>query len=180
VRSGVATVLDRVADVSEALGWLADHRTMVGVPAEKSPRQGGFGNASIAYVMENGDASGRVPARPHLKPGVQRVQAETEQDLRRALDLALAGDRAGAERQFHRIGLRAVNSIRAVIRGKIPPPLAPSTIAGRIRRMGKKKRRALRDRLAWQPSLAWSMFTPLIDTGAYIKSIAYVIRKRRA
>lgn len=181
-RPGMSVVQDRVAAVTDGAQRLASQRVMVGVPAEKNSRNGRFGNASIAYVMENGDAAGRIPARPHLRPGVQRVQRENEETLKRALELALDSNPDGAERQqLHIVGLRAVNSIRAVIRGKIPPPLSPATIRGRINRAKSPgRRRKLREQLEYSPSMAWSMFTPLINTGAYIRSITYVLRRRGA
>lgn len=172
--------IDRVSEISAALLRLSNKRAMVGIPAEKGGRsQGGtLTNAAIAYIQENGAPEANIPARPHLYPGVARVQGETEADLRAALDSALDGRADAVDREFDRIGLRAANSIRGVIRDKIPPPLAERTIDARIRRaQSGARRRKLRAQLANDPGAAWSMFTPLINTGQYLRAITYVVRK---
>lgn len=159
---GLVTVIDKTAQLSRAIDVLTGTRVMVGVPAEHDDREdenkSGLNNAEIGYLMENGIPERNVPARPHMKPGVKRAQSKINDYLKQAGRLALEGKPDAVMRAFHAVGLTAQNSIKGVIREGVPPPLAPSTLAARRRRgrTGEK---------------------PLIDTGQYLASITYVIRK---
>jgi hypothetical protein len=168
LNNGVTVIVDQVNKVVEGLRLLAVTRVMVGIPAEKTTREGPINNAALGYIHENGAPEVNIPARPFLIPGVKSVQTETVDGLRKATEFATDGRPDAVERQFHRVGLRAVSSVKSVIRSKIPPPLKPATVAARRRRSkGSKYRRK---------AVSPGDVTPLIDTGAMLNSITYVLR----
>lgn len=181
--SGVVTLLDHVQEVLAALGKLAEKNVLVGIPsADAGRKEGPISNAALGYVFEFGSPEINMPARPSLLPGVKAVQSETIAGFKKATELALEGRGEAIERELHRVGLRAQNSVRAKITEGIPPPLAPSTIKGRIRRVKGKQRRAKIDAAA-AAGTPWStqgnvagIFTPLIATGQFLHSITYLIR----
>jgi hypothetical protein len=97
--------------------------------------------------------------------------------LKRAAQLALKSDPAGFERMLNALGLLAQNNIRAKIAEGIPPPLALSTILGRLKAStGIAGARAeLRRRMGGAPP-SMDLAKPLIATGQLRNSITYVIR----
>lgn len=163
VKSGVTVTLDKVAHVLEGVRLLTSQQVMVGFPgddpkvARTGEKSAGLNNAALGYIHEKGAPEANIPARPFLEPGIKAVQNETIDGLKKAGEFALQGRVEAVGRQLHRVGLRAVNSVRAVINAGVPPPLKPSTLAGR-RRRGRKGT------------------VPLIDTGQLRNAITYVIR----
>lgn len=186
MKSGLTVVLDDAAKMFAGVEMLAKTRVMVGVPAEKTDRRdegkSGMTNAAIAYVMEHGAPEVNVPARPFLRPGVERAKDGITSGLKNAGQLALAGNLAGVDKQLHAVGILAASSVRSVIAEGIPPPLAESTVEKRIgRRRSKKWRRERRALVAANVDAGLApgagLFVPLIDSGQLLKSITYVLRK---
>lgn len=175
----VTTVIDNVKAVTSTITGMTGKRVYVGVPSSNNARgDGPVGNAVIGYVMEHGDPKHNVPARPHLVPGIRAVHKETMDGLHKAARFALEGQETEMMKALSAIGLRAVSSVKNVIRSKIPPPLAESTIAARLRRTQAGQRRLKRMRNQGTDLAKWGAqnLTPLIDTSSYIKSITYVVR----
>jgi hypothetical protein len=159
---------------------------MVGVPdvnAEKGREpEDKLNNAQLARVHDQGDPTVNIPARPFMAPGIRRARPVIETWMRRAGVAALAGDATKVTNALHAAGLAASSSIRNVITEGIPPPLALSTVEGRIRRRKsktwkRKRRAAVAANLAAGAAPGEGLFTPLIDTGALRASITYVIRR---
>jgi len=181
--SGAEVIIDKTLEVFEAILELAAHKVMVGIPSENADRhEGGITSAQLGYIHEFGAPEKNIPARPFLVPGVKSVQKEINEGFKKAGELAMDGKKESVMRQLHRIGLLAQNAVRKKISEGIPPPLAPSTIAGRIRRIKGKKRRGKIDAAiaAGTPMSkqggAEGIFTPLIITGQLMRAVTYVIR----
>src|SRR5262249_34913263 len=134
---------------------------------------------------DNGAPEVGIPARPIFKPGIATVRGQITAELKKGAQAALKSKNPQKllVTVLTRVGIIAVNSIKARISAGIPPSLAPSTIAGRIRRVKGAKRRA-----RIQASLdggtpasriggAAGVFTPLVVTGGLRNAITYVIRK---
>lgn len=180
--SGSVVVLDRMAKVLEGIAALAKTRVEVGIPSSRAGRrEGGITSAALGYIHENGAPEVGIPARPFLLPGVKSVQPEISAGFKKVAEFGLDGKPAAVDRQLHRIGLLAQNAVRAKISEGIPPPLAPSTIAGRIRRVKGPKRKA-KIAAAAAAGMPWStqggvagIFTPLILTGQLRNAITYVV-----
>jgi hypothetical protein len=178
-----------MAEVLKAVSVLTSTSVMVGVPKEKAGRKDGtFSNVEIAYVQDHGSIDGRIPARPFMEPGIKSVQDKIVAQFEEAGKVAFTGTPKRVEAIFNRIGLIASQGIKAKISEGIPPPLAASTIKGRISRIkGKKRRARIETALAgdeYMPAIpasrqagAEGVFTPLIVTGALRNSITYVLRK---
>ena len=151
---------DNVASVMESIRELAGHRVLVGIPAEKGDRADSDdpNNAALLYIHEHGAPEANIPARPSLIPGVQRSQDYTNDQLKKAAQEALEGDKTSVVRRLHRIGLKAQSNIRQVIHEGNFAPLKPSTIR-------RRKARGI------------TQEKPLIATAQMSNAITYVLRK---
>lgn len=155
--------ISRTPALMKALRALERKRVMVGVPEETASRPGdGISIAALGYLFEYGAPEINMPARPHLRPGIQRVTAQIRTVMRAGAKAAVAGKPEAGEQALTKVGLLAVNSVRGLITAGIAPPLAPSTI--RVRQHRKSGARTA------------SSTTPLVDTGAYRQSITYVVK----
>jgi hypothetical protein len=137
---------DKLKQVADAIRTLAKKRVLVGVPMETSARAqterlgeavtgGTMSNASLGYVHEFGSPARNIPARPHLVPGVEKALDDIKQRLTLAARRALDGELEAAEQYLGQAGQVAVNSVQQMIRNKLSPPLAESTVqARRLRR----------------------------------------------
>lgn len=188
MKDGVHLIANRAPALIEATRALTRQEVLVGVPGEtnfKGREAGEPSNAAIAYINDNGAPEANIPARPFMRPGMAQARPQVTAQLRAAGAAALKGDGTKVTAYLHAAGLAAVAGIRAVMTAGIPPPLAPSTVEGRIaRRKSKawrKKRRAeVAANVAAGAASGEGIFTPLIDTGALRAAITHVIRARRA
>ncbi|MDN7494837.1 hypothetical protein QZM89_06545 [Burkholderia gladioli] len=187
---------DNLDAVLKSIAALVQQEVLVGVPDSAAGRKDDgqpISNAEIGYIMETGSPANNVPARPHLVPGVEHALPAVTKQLERGVGAALDGNVEKVGQQLHAAGTLAVSSVRLTIRNNIPPPLAPSTVANRYRqRRTKGPRKAEKDYAALIDagvqaagmSLAEIQsaagIIPLINTGEYLKSITYVVRKKGA
>lgn len=181
------TIRDATPQLVAALKALVGRKLMVGVPSDDEQPHRGIGtvspnervdsagvsqpmnNATIGYVHETGAPEVGIPARPHLVPGVNAAKEKLVGRLGNAGKAVLRGDLPAADRYLEAAGLEAVSSVRRTIQAGVPPPLKPATVAARRRRSkGSTYRRK---------AVAASDTTPLIDSGNYVQSISYVIRR---
>jgi hypothetical protein len=183
MKSFVRITKDKVPQLEKLIRDAADLRVLVGVPADKASRPGEpINNAEIAYIHNFGAPDANIPQREFMAPGVEAVLPAITDRLRASAASALNGDTAKLEQGLHGVGLIVQASIKKTIVANIPPPLAPSTVAARIARRKsatwRNKRKALvaANVAAGKPPGA-GIFTALIDTGALLNSITYVIRR---
>lgn len=183
-KAGVQKTVNNTAKLMEGIEILTNTRVMVGVPSDKNTRrEEGPSNAELAYIHDKGAPEANIPARPFMAPGIKDVQSQIVSELLLAGKAAISGAGAPTVKVYlSRVGIIAVRSIKNRITAGIPPPLAPATIAGRIRRIkGKKRKQKIADaRAAGTP---WSrqsgsegIFTPLKVTGQLFNAITYVLR----
>jgi hypothetical protein len=167
--SGVMVLVDNTNQLAAALKALATNKVLVGIPQEADPRSGDpIGNVSLAYIHELGSPARNIPARPFLIPGVTKSKDRWLKKLEAAAHDALAGEPALMKRHLGEAGQIAVSSVHATIQAGVPPPLQPSTVARRrIRIPGSSYRRQ---------ATTSADVTPLLDTGALLRSITYIIR----
>jgi hypothetical protein len=167
----VRVTIDRVKEVSDSIAYLANTRVLVGIPAVNAVAQVAavragtkppISLAAIGYIQENGAPEVHIPPRPHLVPGVKKVQqSSTIPRFKEALKAALEGKMAVAQKQLMAAGQEAADSVRAVIKSRIPPPLKEATIEARQRRRQSGK----------------AGDVPLIDTGNLWRAYTFVLRK---
>jgi hypothetical protein len=187
VRPGLTVVQNHLPAVAAAIRELSHQRVMVGVPsvnASVGRASGEPSNADLAFWHDNGAPEANVPARPFSRPGILRARAKIEAMLRSAGKAALGGHPGQVMRWLHAAGLVASSSVRNYITEGIAPPLAASTVAGRIARRKSKPWRAKRKaavaaNVAAGLAPGAGLFTPLIDTGALRAAITYVVRRVR-
>ncbi|MFY2645657.1 MULTISPECIES: hypothetical protein [Achromobacter] len=152
---------DKLAQVLAAMAQLVKKDVLVGIPDSAPEREEDtpLSNAQIGYILDNGSPMANIPPRPFLVPGVENAQDEIVEDFRGGAKAALEGSPAGVERALVRAGLRAQNSVRAMIQDGPFEALAPRTLADRKKRgrTGEK---------------------PLLDTGQLRNSVTYVVRKK--
>lgn len=187
----VQVTVDKVKLVQAAIKELANTRVMVGIPSDKAARTGkgqAINNAQLGYIHEFGAPEVNIPARPSLYPGVRSVQdSSTIPRLKEAGKNALDGNKPAMLQQFHAIGLIASTAVKKRITDNIPPPLSPRTIAGRARQRGTKSKRKSELQYATlvsqgvSPEAAQQQtgLIALINTGGFLRSFTYVIRKVR-
>jgi hypothetical protein len=185
LKPGVFKKADNVKKFLQGIEMLTETSVMVGVPADKDARKSGeINNAALAYIHDKGAPEANIPARPFMQPGILAVKGLIQKEMLNASKAALKGAKS-VESYLNRIGIIATRSIKDQITKGIPPPLAESTIRGRIARVkGKKRRQKIDDALAAgtptsRQGGAEGIFTPLVVTGALRNSITYVLRKLR-
>jgi hypothetical protein len=173
-------------DIINALKKLANTRLLIGVPSEAAPREGPISNAAIGYIMEIGSPAQNVPARPHLKPGVEQSRDRWEPYMRQAAQAALEGNDGRMDRALNAAGQTAVSAVKSKITAGIPPPLKPETVAARRRHRGQRGRaaraayRQFHTRFEAGIETGFGGITPLVDTAQYINSITFVKRQRNS
>ena len=178
MKSGVVKVEDNVLKFRKRLNALTEKAVYVGVPASKAPRQDDImNNATLAYIHDKGSPAANIPARPFMQPGIEAVRDRINNLLKKGAAGALHGDTEAVDRAFNQAGLIAQASIRGKINEGIPPPLATSTLMGRI--SAGTSVQGAKDELARRlkgdaPSTEYAK--PLIATGQLRNSISYVIR----
>jgi hypothetical protein len=157
---------DRVDEILRAVAELTGREVMIGVPStsadrENDPLNSPLNNAEIGYIQEYGSPVANIPARPHLVPGVQSVQAQVVTELRRAGGSAIDGNENAVQRAFTKIGLMCQNAVRGMIYNGLAP-LSAATLR-------RRKTRLIAPRQGE---------TPLVDLGIYRRSLTFVVRDR--
>lgn len=182
-QSGVTTEEDNTEAYIRAITALPEMVVLVGIPDDADQphegqrpigpeaRPGRIGNATLGYIHEHGAPSVNIPARPFLYPGVRDSRDQWQPHLVAAGEAALEGDQHKMMQELHKTGLVAQREVRATIQRGIPPPLSPRTVRARRRRSpGSSYRRR---------ALTPADVTPLIDTGALLRSVSYVVKRER-
>jgi hypothetical protein len=160
---GVSLKIDRFAAFQKSIKSLTANKVLVGIPDENADRKpdpddpAPITNAGIGYIMEKGAPEKNIPARPWLEPGVASAKAPITDRLHKTAMKALDGDVMATRAGLSGVGLIAQSAVRAKITEGPFAPLAPATLADRLRRgrTGEK---------------------PLIDTGQLRQAVNFVIR----
>lgn len=141
-------------------GWkfFLETEVVVGITEDSNVgREGGFTNAGLLYMHEQGVPSHNIPPRPVLQPAISQaeVSRKISELMRDAMvEAMINGDVEKAEKNMHKAGMVGRDACKGYITGGNLAPNAPSTIA----RKGSS--------------------TPLVDTGSLINSISYAVRKK--
>lgn len=180
----VKQVLNKHAEVLEAMALLANTRVMVGVPATEALRNPEPGektqpnNAMLAYILENGCPAAHIPPRPFLRPAVAALQPEIERRLKQTAAYAMQGRPEAVEKSLMALGLAAQAAVWNKINEGIPPPLSERTLEARARR-GRKGAKIELKRRGEGLAASTGFAKPLIDTGQLRNAITFVLRKVR-
>lgn len=175
---------DHVEKVIGGLHAILGKEVLIGIPESSGAREDGpVNNATLGYVHEFGSPAHNIPARPFLIPGVEKATPGAIGDLKVATELALAGDKAGAERAMYRAGARAMNAAKAEISSNVPPPLKPATIRNRNRSRGTLSKRPEEEHygqlidsgMPAEGAQAATGIISLINTGSLRNALTYVL-----
>lgn len=155
--------VDNMREFADALKVLRDSEVLVGVPAEKAPREDtkgsedGINNASLLYLLDRGVPELNIPARPVVDPGVMDKKPEIIKEMHNAGAMVLNG--RDPHDGLARVGMVAVSGIKARITSNTPPALAKSTLAARRRR-------------------GVTRINTLVDTAKMLNAVSYTVRPR--
>lgn len=181
-KNAASLLKNKLPDVLKGLSKLTLNAAFVGVPSEKTSRDTDEGkpmtNAALAFIHDNGSDAAHIPARPFMRPGIERAQPQIIGALKQGAKDALTG--GDPTRSLNLAGLAAQSTIRGVINEGIAPPLADSTLRQRVRNKTSVKgaKTELKARAAGEaPSTENAK--PLIATAQLRNSINYVIRKNK-
>lgn len=187
-RKVVRTVVDNSETLIKNIDALLGYGVYVGVPESQDGRNDGepIGNATLAYIHDNGSPARGIPARPFMKPGIEKVQSTIADIMKAAAIASLKGKQEVADFLYIKAGLVAQSSIRNTIRSGIPPPLKPETIRGRkYSRFTKSRRKseieymqAIKSGKDSDVAFSESGIVPLINTSQLLNSINFVVRKK--
>ena len=191
---GVFVTRDILRDTVKSVQDLTRARVLVGIPRANAPREGEqeVNNAMLGYVHEFGSPAQKIPARPHLVPGVKKIEPQIIKLMTKtAQDALTAGSKGQSKNErdreidktLNKVGLACVAAIQQIIRAGIPPGLAESTLKARARRkpgrgigISKGAKAELAYRSAHpEAGASITSTTPLIDTGEYWRKITYII-----
>lgn len=143
--------------IEEAIKELKRHEVLVGIPQEKSSRQGSKGkatNAELLFIHTNGSPVRGIPARPVLQPAIEDDKEHVGEMLGKAIDAATSEKKEEIIPALERAGIYASGKCKAWFTngGNGWQPNSKETIAR------KKSSR------------------PLIDSAQMRKSITYVVK----
>jgi hypothetical protein len=164
----VTVTKDNLSKVLNAVKQLTSQVVLVGVPGENAERKPVPGekntitNPVIGYINEFGSPERNIPARPHLVPAINGIQDKINARMLRMGQQALSLKPDVIDAGFNGVGLMGQVAVQKYIQATLKPPLAALTLA-------RRKSRKVAPRQGEQP---------LIDTGAYLQSITYVVRKK--
>ena len=163
---------------SGLLGWIKFLRAQkimdsmplyVGIPEEKTNRDGMLNNAQLAYLHSNGSAVNNMPARPFLEPAIEQPEVlnKMANQFKEAFISAMDGDQGGAYAHLSKAGMYGANAAKQYIGSENLAPNAPITIEGGW----------MRNKVSGKPFYVKGKGSsaPLIDTGSLRSSITYVI-----
>lgn len=164
----VEVAVDRRAAIKGALERLAKTAVYVGIPTEskgdKRPDGEPITNSELGYIHEFGSPAAHIPARPFLRPGVQKAEGWLRRSMRNAAACALTEDEDGFERQLETVALKAETAVKDYMTSASFESLATSTVK---RREAKIKKLGSSD----------MTIKPLIDTGNLRNAIVGVVVK---
>jgi hypothetical protein len=161
---------DGVAKMLKAVELLTKRQALIGIPASSADRGDGgpINNAMIGWISEMGSPSNNIPPRPHLVPGIEKAMPEAIDRLKKAGQAALGGKLDQVEAGLNEVGLICSASVKTTITNVLEPKLSDATIYRRQHRKVKK---------AGDPSPHHGTM-PLVDSGAYLQAITYVVRDK--
>lgn len=174
-------VKDLLPEVKACFADLMKDEVLVGVPSDETHRKESkeITNAFLAYIHDNGSPARNIPARPFMKPGIAAAKSDVIRAMKQGAERMLDGEQGSGISALHKAGLIAQLKIRAAINQGIPPPLAESTLKGRIRaRSAAKGARAELSSRAAGNAASTASAKPLVNTGQLRNSINYVIKRK--
>jgi hypothetical protein len=145
--------------IVEAVAFLKKHEVCIGVPENTAGRRDEKGtpvnNAELLFIHTNGSPVNNIPPRPVLEPAIKANQDRVSDNLKKAVDAAVDGNKGAILPALEAAGMDGQNIARNFFTDSRNAwePNKPAT----IKRKGSAR--------------------PLIDTDEMRKSITYVVRE---
>lgn len=149
-------------ELSDFVGGLGGTTLKVGIPGNIAYEDG---KLVADAAIENEFGSGRIPARPFLRPTFDEKHGAWEKAIVSSIKRAFAEGRSSIDEELAIVGESAAGDVRRTISRIWTPPLSKMTIQNRLERLKKK-------------SVTKSLTKPLVDTGLLISSISYEVVNR--
>lgn len=178
----VQQLKNALPEVKKAVEKLTKKAVYIGVPAESAERAGGISNAELSYIHEFGAPANNLPARPHLRPGVERILPEAVKELEDAASLAMQGDERAVDNALIRIGIAGQESVQQMFTDNEWQALSERTLNYKpvIRNEQGQIVKGKDGKPLRKPSrLEVGKVNPLFLTGSLKNSHIYVIRERK-
>lgn len=128
---------DFTQEFNDIIKRFRNDAVLVGVP-EGADRQSDDGegepinNATILAINEFGSPINNIPAWPVMSIGINAVQDQIAEELKKACVNALSKGLSAVTTYYERAGLIASNSVKKTINAQVKAPeLRPATIAAR-------------------------------------------------
>jgi len=149
--------------IEAALKELESTQVLVGIPEDESMRQDGqISNAALMYIHTNGSPMQGIPARPVIEPALEDSKEQHGKLMGEAVKAAMNGNVTLMHEYLEKAGLAGQSAAKNWFTNPNNgfAPLNPETAKR------KEKKGATIER-------------PLIDTGALMNAITYVMRKKQ-
>jgi len=182
------------AAIKLAIRELKETEVLIGIPEENANRKDNsiITNVELLYIHSNGSPLNNIPARPVIEPAISDASERIGPIMGAAADAALGGDMAGMRTQLEKAGMAGQRAAQMFLRdsGNGLAPLSKSTLAARARKARKasKTEKTVRFKTKEGETVSFSAYEgvalestplPLYDTGQILKSITYVVRKKK-
>lgn len=131
---------------------------------ESAKYEDGTNVAYVATIHEYGAPAQGIPARPFMRPTAEAKQENWKQTARQGAQAVADGGKTSMD-VMEALGALAAGDVRRTISQLTSPPLAPSTIAGRLRKRADKKTVGL-------------LTKPLVDTGTMITTLSHLVEDK--
>jgi hypothetical protein len=148
--------------VIEAVAFLKKREVCIGIPENTASRKDSkdtpVSNAELLFIHTNGSPINNIPPRPVLEPAIKQNKERVSQNMKKAVDAALAGRKQDILPALENAGMDGQNIARKFFTDSTNnwKPNKPAT----IKRKGSE-----------------GSARPLIDTDEMRKSITYVVRE---
>lgn len=153
---------DLTQKLFDSIKLMATKSVYVGIPSGEDRKDSHETNAQIAFINEFGSDHKHIPARPFLRPSIEKSKVKIIKIFQEGALKALDGE--DMHITLEEAGLYAQSQVKNyIVASQGFVPLSPATI---------EARRSRRTAKATTPS------KPLIDTAQMLNSITYVIKDR--
>lgn len=152
-KQNIAVAMRYLSENVLRVGWFESSRYPDGTPV-----------AYVAMIQEYGSPAQGIPPRPFLRPTVVRDEAHWKELLMQACRKISKGQ-ITAEQTLRVIALQVQGDIALSIAKVDTPPLAPETIAARLRRYKSPAKKGA-------PT---GVSKPLVDTSRMVSSISHTV-----
>ena len=128
-------------------------------------------NSDLGYIHEFGEPSKNIPARPFLRPSIEKYDKVIAKDMSKAITQTLSGNQRLSDETLERLAIKCASQVKQYMATADFVPLSPYTIRNRWKNQGRGMRKAEID-------MNIDQNRPLIDTGALLGAIdAFVVEE---